>query len=269
MIDRYLNNIQKEIIQNLSFIAKNILEPNDKETPYSENKNMIDFLFIKTNDWKEKENIRLTIIDSKYSTNMNMRMYGINDISKKLVCFNDHDLLENAEIFLKNINSLDKNINNPILALFLGSYGIHKGDVNSKESALSIISKYLFFLTKHKFPIFDSLVQQSLWQLFEYPKKSDFYTFFENICYINNECNINNFDILDNLLWLWGKIEKGNYSLILNKNDYLELISKLKLNSKKSKDIDLEMKLKESDIVNIINNDDLKEFINIKNCWKK
>jgi len=269
MNERNLNRNQKEIIKKLSVIAKKILEPSDKETPYSENKNIIDFIFMQSKEWKEKENIRLTIIDSKYSTNMNMRMYGINDISKKLKCFNDQNLLENADIFLKNINSLDKNRNNPIFALFFGSYGMHKGDVNSKDSASSIISKYLFFLTKYKFPIFDSLVQLSLWQLFEYPKKSDWYTFFENICYINNECNINNFDILDNLLWLWGKIDKGNYSLILNKDDYSDLISKLELKSKNSKDIDLEMKLKENDIINIINNNDLKEFINIKNFWKK
>jgi hypothetical protein len=55
---------------------------------------------------------------------------------------------------------------------------------------------------------------------------------------LNKASEINDFDKLDNLLWLVGKILKGNFSLILNEETYSELVKPINLNSIPSSEID-------------------------------
>ena len=48
--------------------------------------------------------------------------------------------------------------------------------------------------------------------------------YFELINNINLASSINNYEKLDNLLWLIGKLSKVSYSILMNKAKYLKLI---------------------------------------------
>ena len=202
---------------------------------------------------------------------MSKRMYGISDIVKKINELEETNvfnksLKEDAIEYISNENK-EKFIG--IVTLFVSSYGMTKGDADSQKTAPSLISKYLYFLTEFNFPIYDSLVKESLDHIFKLGKNMDFVYCFDKLSEINNTFSINNFYKLDNLLWLWGKIEAGNYSLILDRDNYSKIVEKMKLRNKKSIEIDKEMKRRENDVVNILNNDNLNEFIKLKNNWSK
>jgi len=277
IIKKIRNGNKKDIMENkekiieLANLAHKILEPENDETPYLKNKKIISEIFSQTKEWINKEEVRLTLIDSLYSTKMAMRMYGIYDVSlalRKDFPINESDkiLSEKAISFIENVNDLNKD--DFISSLFLGGYGMHKVDTDSHDSAPSLISKYLYFLTNYKFPIYDSLAKESMSKLFGSKKNSDFISCFSNLKKINNDYSINNFDRLDNLLWLWGKIEKGSYSLILKREKYTELINAIKPKGKKSNEVDKELKMRENEIHSVINNNYLSEFIEIKNELK-
>jgi hypothetical protein len=263
-----LDNSQREELRILLGLAHNILEPKEIETPYSKNKHLISEIFKETIHWNNKEEMRLFLIDSLYSTNMSMRMYGISDIADEMkkIEYSNNSIKEKALHFIDNMESND---NNEIVSMFIKRYGMHKGDSESQGSAISLISKYLYFLTEYNFPIYDSLVRDSLAEIFYLKKTGNFYSCFSDLYKIKNEYSIESYDVLDNLLWLWGKICKGSYSLILNRENYTMLINELKLKSKKSKEIDNEMKIKEYEIVKIINNNDFTNFVELKNKWKR
>jgi hypothetical protein len=59
---------------------------------------------------------------------------------------------------------------------------------------------------------------------------------------------------LDNLLWLIGKINRGNYSLILDKEKYINLVSKIKvIKNQKSEDVDKIIKKYITENINSLN----------------
>ena len=104
-------------------------------------------------------------------------------------------------------------------------------------SELSLISKYLYFLTTYQFPIYDNLVKIS------YPLIKRKYSelaikdlndnfdisYFENLKHLNSITATNDFNKLDNLLWLFGKLTEGSLSLIINKQNYLQLVDKINI----------------------------------------
>jgi hypothetical protein len=176
---------------------------------------------------------RLTIIDSYYSTQMNKRFFGLDDLANRLteVANNDETLQSMCLEFISNTI-----INNGIKDLFNGKYGIRKTGQNVGQAA-SLISKYLYFLTEYKFPIYDNLVKISyLLVKNKYPqlsipdinKKFD-NSYFEKIKQLNIVTKTYDYNKLDNLLWLIGKLTKGSLSVILNKDRYLQLIDKIKI----------------------------------------
>ena len=99
--------------------------------------------------------------------------------------------------------------------LFSKEYGIDKSGKPFGKS-ISLISKYLYFLNGFKFPIYDSLafisfklLQQN--NLIERTKAVNEENYFELINNINLVSSINNYEKLDNLLWLIGKLSKVSY----------------------------------------------------------
>ncbi|MBP5524888.1 MAG: hypothetical protein J6Y11_04710 [Paludibacteraceae bacterium] len=122
---------------------------------------------------------RLVVIDSLYSTNMNQRYYGIEDMANTIddLSYNagiaSDDNLRNRvrnfrdSLFLGNdiVVYLGNDIvdyRDPIAKAFAMSYGIHK-NLNQAGSAMSLLSKYFYYLLltdpseKIGFPIYDSL----------------------------------------------------------------------------------------------------------------
>ena len=201
-----------------------------EDTKYQLDKNIISSIFD-----KKCENIietvifRLTIIDSYYSTQLNKRYFGIEEIAEAIINISEDDKIMSS----KFIQYLEDE-NEEIKTLFKADYGYRK---NGKivGGAPSLISKYAYFLTEYNFPIYDRLVQVSYPEIKNmYPKfnlddlpenfSKDFFT---KISKLNKISDINDYDKLDNLLWLFGKLKEGSFSLILNKNKYLELVNQI------------------------------------------
>lgn len=249
-------------------LAYDILENN---TDYKKGKKIISEIFRFKPNNKEIQYydiiiLRLTVIDSYYSTQMNKRLFGIEDIAKKIREFKTDDFLKKqCEIFLDNPTES----NSDISRLFEDKFGIHK---NGKESgqAASLISKYLYFLMDYKFPIFDSLAIESYKTLIRYnnlnlKRISNRYnpSYFENIKTLNLNSNINDYNKLDNFLWLTGKINNGSFSLILNKEKYKEFIKVSHLDNEIER---VKKELKENNKKNKrIINDAVSKFLNDNN----
>lgn len=208
------------------------------ETQYKSNKLIISNTFNRPldSDFLNVVKNRLTIIDSYYSTQMNKRLYGIDDLAEGLSKYDDDLLKLEVEKFLNN--PLSENIINK---LFRGHYGINKSGKSSGK-AISLISKYLFFLTDYKFPIYDSLAELSLKLLKEhnlvnYDKLNPIQNFYLTIVNINKTNQINDYEKLDNLLWLLGKLSSGSFTLLMSKSRYMDLINRKELKQKLSKTI--------------------------------
>ena len=184
-------------------------------------------------------NMRLTIVDSIYSTNMGRRLFGITDLAEKIFSIgNDDVLLEEVEKYKKNIKESKVNL------LLEGNYGIQKSGDEFGE-ARSLISKYLYFVSEHKFPIEDSLIKLNINNVLKYFGYSNIRVrkdsnFLHGIISFCENKNIE-FDEFDNFMWLLGKLSKGSLSALLSKDNYLKVIKNLGIESTKSKEIDKEI----------------------------
>lgn len=228
-------------LKDYALLAKDILSSN---TGYKKNKKIINDIFQQSSHLDDKVLFRLSAIDSFYSTQMNKRIFGLAEISNSINTFSEDDL------FIKNsvMDYLeDPDDNNQISVLLNSDYGYNKtGSIYGIAS--SLISKYFYFIAEYKFPIFDSLVQNSYKEIsgryieFELPNLPTTCNsqYFKALKKLNTISEMNDFDMLDNLLWLYGKIKKGSLSLILNKDMYLSLVKNHIPfgNIVKSKDVD-------------------------------
>lgn len=199
-----------------------------KDCPYETQKEKIIELFEKTNSRDKKDILmRLIIIDSCYSTNMNRRLFGFEELTELIIKINS-SLTKNINIenFLKEkFNSLTSKI------------GIDKKG-NLKGHAFSLITKYIYFETKFNFPIYDSLVfkglnEEGLITKFQKPSIN----YFKQLIKIKEKENIS-FDDLDKYFWVCGKISNGNLSLLINNiNSYKkDFLDKLNLNESEFKE---------------------------------
>ncbi|MEP2936362.1 MAG: hypothetical protein ABJM06_11855 [Gilvibacter sp.] len=225
-------------LKNYADIAHKIL---NSETQYLSNKDIISSLFKGeiTNDFESVVKNRITIIDSYYSTQMSKRLYGIDELATTIANYPDDVLKNETTKFLNNPNK-----NCIVNSLFIKEYGIDKSGKPFGKS-ISLISKYLFFLNNGDFPIYDSLAIDS----YKLLKKNSFIrtkiainedNYFDYIKHLNSVTNINDYEKLDNLLWLIGKLSKGSFSFLMNKSKYQGLIKDLsvKLKSVNSKQKD-------------------------------
>jgi len=205
--------------------AANILQNNTK---YQIDKNIIQAIFSDTTNIQDKVIARLSVIDSFYSTQMNKRLWGIDEIALSINHLSDNDNeVSNLAIDFINRPTVDSEIFNLITKI----YGYKKnGQAFGKAS--SLITKYLYFITNYRFPIYDTLVRTSYRHLkrrfpeFNLPGLREIcdIDFFNSIKTLNSNSMINNYDLLDNLLWLYGKIKKGSFSLMFRQDVYLQLV---------------------------------------------
>ena len=217
-----------------------------KESGYSTDKETIKQIFKLTQEEKvskDKIHARLTVIDSMYSTQMNKRYYALNDLADKLVELQGTSQIPLSERFKKFATEPD---DAGILEIFNKNYGIGK-DGNEKGKAVSLLSKYAYYETDFQFPIYDSIVRERYagfwiycgWDKKEIPKininRID--TFIKAINTLLDKLNytdkVQRYDSLDRILWVVGKIIRGNLSLILSEDEYVELA--LKLNPKQKR----------------------------------
>lgn len=231
------------------------------KTKYAIDKSIISHYFktyITGLDYKAQIQARLTIIDSYYSTNMSKRYFGIEDLSQKLL-----EMAASSELqvssSIEQMNKLDeklkerfinyaKNPDNEVElteSLFNLKYGMNKSGSSGK--AISLISKYAYFLTNYRFPIYDNLVKNVYGLIVKHIglkeklPKDDFKEYVVSINKLKQETGIKEYDTLDNFLWLTGKVRKGNFSLILSRETLSALIKRANIPKMKSNKFDKEL----------------------------
>lgn len=177
----------------------------------------------------DKVKLRLHLIDSLYSTQMSKRHYGIEELTEALSKYTDEDLKQESFEYITN------NQSEILKKLFSEMYGYNSIGEKQKK-AVSLISKYLYFLTNYNFPIYDSLVKIAYPKvILQHQLKTNYLritdvNFVEALSELNQLSGINNFEKLDNYLWYSQKIEMGSYSLILSKEEHLKRIKNYNLN---------------------------------------
>jgi len=167
--------------------------------------------------------LRLHLIDSLYSTQMSKRYYGIEELAEALAQYTDEELICEARNYVNSETSeiLDK--------VFTEKYGYNS--IGKKEKkAVSLISKYLYFLTGYQFPIYDSLVKIAYPKVIKeynietgYSKITDD-NFVKALSRLNQLSGIKDFEKLDNYLWYSQKFENNSFSLIFSKEEHLKRI---------------------------------------------
>jgi hypothetical protein len=194
---------------------------NSGDTEYARNKALIAQFFVAGCAAAQKEEVRLTLIDSLYSTNVaSRRLFGIADIAQKLrgaFKNGDTEVKKQAALWIEK----DFDSANPLYALFAADYGLSK-DGGEGKAAVSLLSKYLYFATDYAFPIYDAL-GADYYYLADKKSAPDFQKRFRALREIKNENSIASFDLVDNFFWLYGKVDTGSFSLVLNKKRYAAL----------------------------------------------
>jgi len=204
------------------------MEQIHKDCPYETQKDKIVELFEKTKDTKKDDILlRLFVIDSCYSTNMNRRLFGFEHLADIILKLNSQ-LTEKMDI----IKFLEKNKE----VLFNSKIGIDKKG-KPRGHAFSLISKYIYFKTKFNFPIYDRLVYDGLIEekLIKRPRKPTV-KYFKILISLTDKYSIS-FDELDQYFWILGKIRGGNLSLLISDvNSYnQDFLDRLNLNEKEKK----------------------------------
>ena len=227
-----MNNNHKKLLN----LFEKIHSEKKDESGYSLGKSTILKVFKATDGYSHEDILaRLTLIDSMYSTQMSRRYYGLEELAVALADVHNRKNLEEAFLdFLKDkdlkpfelINSKTVRTN-----LFIEKYGIGKNG-EDKGSAVSLISKYAYFETNFKFPIYDSIVREMyprVWNYCGFPKSemlefkyNDMTSFVEMINLMISKLNSTyvTYDSLDRILWYVGKIYRGNLSLVLSRKEY-------------------------------------------------
>jgi hypothetical protein len=199
---------------------------NADDTEYTLAKNLISQFFRSSAAVAHKEEVRLTLIDSWFSTNVAAkRLFGISDLAEKLrgVFPNGDD-----ELKAQAAQWIDSGFNSEKLfrPLFAAKNGFTKKHEEG-EAADSLLSKYLYFATGCAFPIYDSLGAKHF-SIAKRKAPKDAQKRFRVLQEIMNDNKIAGFDQLDNLFWLYGKVSVGSFSLVLNKTRYTELNKHMK-----------------------------------------
>lgn len=211
---------------------------------FSSDKKAIENIFEKTNGRSLGEILlRLTVINSMYSTQMNRRYYALQELAEKLHCLNKKKPL--PELFKEFIEEnrdarlFDGTIGGKKFNLFAENYGIGKNGFD-KGVAVSLISKYAYFETHYNFPIYDSIACEMyprIWSYCGFGKKNYRLTIKDdNQRMVGDETIVAytkaidemikrlggdiSYDHLDRLLWFVGKIIRGNLSLVLDREGY-------------------------------------------------
>ena len=227
-----MNNNHKKLLN----LFEKIHSEKKDESGYSLGKSTILKVFKATDGYSHEDILaRLTLIDSMYSTQMSRRYYGLEELAVALADVHNRKNLEEAFLdFLKDKNLKPFELRNSKKVktnLFIEKYGIGKNG-EDKGSAVSLISKYAYFETKFKFPIYDSIVREMyprVWNYCGFPKSemlefkyNDMTSFVEMINLMISKFNSTyvNYDSLDRVLWYVGKIYRGNLSLVLSREEY-------------------------------------------------
>lgn len=192
--------------------------------------------------------LRLTVIDSLYSTNAQYSYFSIEKMANKIRDLGDEAQAAQYFYTLVEEGKLAKDEKK----LFSSTYGIRKNcDEGSKQ--ISLMSKYAYYvlikeLDKYPlgFPIYDSLAiemyplvckkigikpQSKLSISDSIEKYVEALDELRNTIFNTENGNLfdkfQQYDLLDAYLWRMGKVNNGNYSLLFTRTEYEQFIQNL------------------------------------------
>ena len=194
---------------------------------------------------------RLTIIDSFYSTNARFSYYSIEQLAIRIYNVGSE---QDVVAYFDSIARGGKDT----CGLFSAHYGVRK-NLSDGDLLMSLVSKYAYYVLLQNtaayplgFPIYDSLVVgiiskaqprkyfgidkgQIAPKNLQTPSIEDFVEAIDKVRVrlLGNITTLfgafQQFDILDAYLWRMGKLDKGNYSLLLTCDNYNTFVRNLGL----------------------------------------
>lgn len=237
------------VLRAISVIDAELIEyAGEERFSYKMQRNLIERSFINNLRYDVSTVIiRLTLIDSLYSTNAAYSYFSIEEMAERLVALGTEQDLRDYFYALAT-GGRDSQ------GLFTEAYGIRK-NLSEGSRQMSLLSKYANYALIRQakeyprgFPIYDSLAIET------YPlvarglgkKPQSKGTISQDIaCYISaletlrhslfdDEGDVGifshqDFDLLDAYLWRIGKMNGGNYSLLLDRQSYHRLIEQIGL----------------------------------------
>ena len=191
--------------------------------------------------------LRLTVIDSLYSTNAAYSYFSIEEMAEKILALGTQ---RQARDYFYSIACLGKDNKK----LFDEPYGIQK-DLREGSKQMSLLSKYAYYELMQEpqrypkgFPIYDRLAREAypivcrmlkLKPVERLSQTPDIEPYIKCINQLRKELFANDemfhgfqqFDVLDAYLWRMGKFNEGNLSLLLGREDYCQFIRNIKLDA--------------------------------------
>ncbi len=191
--------------------------------------------------------LQLVAIDSMYSTNMSKHPYGLEGLARAIEhLMNGCDLTQAFRTFAVNPSddnykrfNLDSSFRqyqderriNTNTNLWEYKFGVNKNKA-SVSRAISLISKYAYYLTDKQFPIYDDLARKMYRKICAYcgierQKKIDneisnfIIAINQLIDYIveNKRC-ASDYDVMDRILWIVEKLLSNRPALVLSMQEF-------------------------------------------------
>ena len=166
----------------------------------------------------ENIQLRLTVIDSLFSTNILKNHGALDELSKaiyEITDNNDQTMITKVVDYLENEPTEDK-------VLFNKKFGI------KEKRALSLISKYCFFLTGEKFPISDKFVRKLVKKITSITEPTIL-----DIKNTSQQLNISYSDF-DVIAWVYGKISEDESLYGIQDNKVVRIEDKTEFNEFKN-----------------------------------
>lgn len=231
-----------------------------KDATYNDQRTLINSLFQNVEYNHGQILLRLTVIDSLYSTNAAYSYFSMEEMADKIATLGSE---EDARKYFDKVLSSGKDAKK----LFSEPYGIRK-NISDGSQQMSLLSKYAYYtLLQDKnnyplgFPIYDSLAREAYpivckmlgvtpikkFSILETPTIEKYLKAIKQLkqALFDNEELFNGYqqyDIMDAYLWRMGKFEHGNLSLLLIRNDYVKFVKNLGLHAKNENEKDSDYK---------------------------
>ena len=220
-----------------------------EEATYNDQRTLINSLF-KNGAYNQGQILlRLTVIDSLYSTNAAYSYFSLEEMAEKIAALGSE---ADARKYFNQVLCTGKDDKK----LFSEPYGIRK-NISDGSQQMSLLSKYAYYAMLQDtktyplgFPIYDSLAKEAYPTVckmlgiskserislpsMDTPTVSKYIQALRQLkerLFDNDNLfeGYQQYDILDAYLWRMGKFEHGNLSLLLSRNDYVKFVENLKL----------------------------------------
>lgn len=232
--------------------------------------------------------VRLRLIDTIYSTNGNRCYLSVEELAEAIYSMLGSSEVGAANAFYNFV--LNPTESDPVAELFGKKYGIHK-NLNAGVRKISLLSKYAFFQLEKfgpqkyplGFPICDAIALNMYPKAYMKLNVPDSQAITDdNVGYVNAFKSLlvdvkrltgyvfknQEFDVLDQYLWRIGKMNRGSYTLLLDKPDYKRLITNIGMNDVSSKTFDADVaKRSKQQGINAIAGIDDQVFIALYQHW--